>query len=382
LRILFLTAAFPSRTEPSRAPYLRDLAEGLAEHHRVLVVTPRVHATDVRRERLGGLSVQRFDHGARGRRLKPLGARPPLLLLARYASAAAAAFGRALTLRPDVVYAHWVLPTGFLARMALAGRATPLAIHLHGSDVTRYAKRSRLWAWLARCAVRRASAVLTVGEELAAWSRAAADTPVEVVPMGVDLDRFRPPTAREREAARARWGLGGDARVIAFVGDPVADKGYPALVRAVGALGMGHRLLVAGGQGTHRLDAPHGARRVVPLGRVPHHAMPIVLAAADALALPSLSEGAPLAVAEALATGLPVVATRVGAIPDLVGPEGEDLLLDPGPERELARSLAPVLRRALGESRAGQRAVPDLKDCVVRIGGVLERVAGVQRRET
>jgi glycosyltransferase involved in cell wall biosynthesis len=347
VRIALVTAAYPGPTDPARAPFLETLARALAARHEVRVVAPRVHAADPALERpVPGLEVERFAFGSRGRILKSYGLRPPFPLLARYAAAALGAVARAAA-RARVVYAHWAVPTGFLA--ALAARGRPIVLHLHGSDIDAYARRSPFFGALARHAARRARAVLAVNGRLAEWAREAGARRVEVVPMGVDAERFRPPSPEERRAARAALAIPEGARVAVFVGDDTPAKGRPDFSAAVERLGPPWRGLVVAG---------------LPPAEVPRR-----LHAADVFCLPSRGEGGPIAVMEALACGLPVVATRVGLVPELVGPEGADLLVEAGDVAGIAAALA----RALGRRAAG--APPLAHAQAARVAQLLEEVA-------
>ncbi len=146
--------------------------------------------------------------------------------------------------------------------------------------------------------------------------------PTTVIGNGVDLDRFRPATYEERRAARVEAGVPGSARVVAFVGHEYGRKGLDVLIDAIGRTRVPHVLLVAGGDetmvaGGRALAAEKGvADRVVFRGQVADARS--TLAAADVFCLPSAYEAHALVVLEALACGLPVVATPVGAAPELL----------------------------------------------------------------
>ncbi|REJ08022.1 glycosyltransferase family 1 protein [Microbacterium bovistercoris] len=150
--------------------------------------------------------------------------------------------------------------------------------------------------------------------------------PVAVIPHGVDLERFAPPAPEQRRAARERLNLDDEHRVALFVGHELDRKGVPAaidaLVHAPTVL-----LLVVGGYRSavermrRRAEAAGVADRVLFTG--PQTNIPDYLAAADMFVLPSDYESFGLVITEALASGVPVIATRVGCAPDVIV-EGEN----------------------------------------------------------
>jgi UDP-glucose:(heptosyl)LPS alpha-1,3-glucosyltransferase len=158
--------------------------------------------------------------------------------------------------------------------------------------------------------------------------------PITIIPNGVDLDRFRPPTEGERTHARAQFRLKDEDRVALFVGHEFARKGLEhaisALLHAPTVL-----LLVAGGN----IQAIEGARahaesvgvahRVLFMG--PRTDLPVFFAASDLFVLPSAYEANALVVLEALAAGLPVIATRVGYAPEVIVDGVNGFLVDRDP---------------------------------------------------
>jgi glycosyltransferase involved in cell wall biosynthesis len=176
---------------------------------------------------------------------------------------------------------------------------------------------------------------------------------IEVVPSGVDLDRFAP---RERDAD------GGGAALLG-VGRLVPGKGFHLAIEALTRLRPAHpgiRLDLAGdGPERGRLEELARARgvadRVRFLGAVPHERVPECLRAADRLVLPSFAEGYPNVVAEAVAAGVPVVATSVGGIPEIVDAEVGDLATAPTVEA-FAEALERSLRRRFSKAAFAARA--------------------------
>lgn len=163
---------------------------------------------------------------------------------------------------------------------------------------------------------------------------------IEVIPNGVDLDRFRPPTSAERAAARAEFGLGDQERVGVFVGHEFSRKGLSFAIR-----GLVHApstlLMVIGGNDdiiaeSHAEAIEHGVGdRVLFLG--PRSNLPRHLAACDYFVFPSAYEANALVVLEALASGLPVIATPVGFAPEIIRDGENGYLVDRDAEAVGAR---------------------------------------------
>jgi teichuronic acid biosynthesis glycosyltransferase TuaC len=164
---------------------------------------------------------------------------------------------------------------------------------------------------------------------------------VRVHRTGVDLDRFAP---RDRRAAKAALGIAGP--LVVSVGALIPRKGHDMVIRAVASL-PGVTLLIAGeGPERGRLDsliAQSGAAdRIRLLGSVAHGDLPPLLAAADVMALASLSEGLANAWIEALASGTPVVISDVGGAREVVTDAAAGRVVARTPEA-FAEGIAAVL---------------------------------------
>jgi glycosyltransferase involved in cell wall biosynthesis len=223
--------------------------------------------------------------------------------------------------------------------------------------------------WLRRAAGLLARRTVCVGRGVYRLARRVDRLParrLEVVYNGVDTRRFAPdPAARAR--ARGRLGLGPAEPVVISVGRLAPEKDYGVLLEAMARLPRPEARLLLVGEGPARpgLEAMIGelglAGRVRLLGD--RRDVPSLLNAADVFALSSLSEGVSMALLEAMACGLPAVATRVGGTPEVVRQGETGLLCPPGQPRPLAQALErllarPGLARALGEAgreRVGQR---------------------------
>jgi UDP-glucose:(heptosyl)LPS alpha-1,3-glucosyltransferase len=195
-----------------------------------------------------------------------------------------------------------------------------------------------------------------VAREIADWLGVPA-TRIRTIENGVDRARFRPPTAAERAAARAQFGLDPDSPVVAFVGSGFQRKGAFELVAALALLECRYiHALVAGrdrqlGALRRRVEVLGLSRRVQVLGGVEQPLA--VYHAADMFALPSLYDPMPNAALEALACGLPLVVTADTGTADAVRDSGAGAVVTRAPEA-IAQGLLEVLGR---RAEAGQAAV-------------------------
>jgi glycosyltransferase involved in cell wall biosynthesis len=223
----------------------------------------------------------------------------------------------------------------------------------------------------------------------------AAGVPAEKVahiPHGIDTARFHPPSAAEREAARARFGLPVEACVIAYTGRLLRGKGLEDLVAAFAKVAAevpsAHLLIVGSGAGqalsveddlcASVVRAGLGAR-VTFTGRLDD--VSEALRAADVFAFPSVYEALGLSLIEAAATGLPAVGARTGGIVDVIEDGASGWLVAPGDVDGLAARLrtlasdAPARARLGARGRAIAEARFDERMALVRYRALLGEVA-------
>lgn len=246
--------------------------------------------------------------------------------------------------RPDIVHTHaW----GTLVEGWLAARLARVPVVVHGEHGTLQDKPRQIR--VQRQVWRRVDRVLSVSSRLAEKLSLATGVPlggIEVIRNGVDLARFG---SVDRVAARAALDLAPDAIVIGTAGRLVPVKDQAVLVDAVGRLAQAGRMVeaVIAGEGPLRADLERQIRtlglsgRVRLLGHQP--AIERVLAALDLFVLSSRSEGLSNTILEAMASGLPVVATRVGGADELVVDGDTGVLVAPGSAAALADAIAGIV---------------------------------------
>ena len=248
-----------------------------------------------------------------------------------------------------------ILPVGVAARAS--GR--PWVASLHTSHFLRRA-RLRRWRPILRWMVKWPDHVLSASREIAdVAGTLAPGTPIEAVTNGVDTDRFRPPDGGS---------LSGEGERTIIVPRRLFRKnGVEHLIRALPRVCERVPLLrariVGDGPERTRLEALSlelgVADAVTFLGARPHESMPELLTSGELAVFPSLMEATSVAALEAMSCGLPVVATSVGGLPEIVDDE-VGALVPPADAEALADGIVRILedpdREALGR-RARERVV-------------------------
>jgi glycosyltransferase involved in cell wall biosynthesis len=267
--------------------------------------------------------------------------------------------------KPDIVHAHVALPAGLAGALMKRLLGVPLVITEHTSPFS-LLMRNRVAAFATRVALLAADRVIAVSRSLHAEILAYPKLrrQVDIVPNVVDVRAF----ARERVARASGFRL-------LFVGEmETRRKGVEYLLRAMSLLrerGLDVCLDLVGG-GRHEemyrgMAAKLGLSAMCRFhGAVPHDRVASLMADVDLFVLPSLAETFGVVLVEAMAAGLPVVATRCGGPEEVVTPD-VGVLVEPADSESLADALADILgrldefpsehlRRA-AEERYGQKSV-------------------------
>ncbi len=292
--------------------------------------------------------------------------------------------------RPAVIHTHsyvlrYSLPAG------LAARAGAMVHTVHNLAAKEVDLTGRL---IHRVAFRRRVAAVAVGEQVRRSYRECYGTePAATIPNGIDVASFRRPGARRQW--RQENGFAESDFLIASVARLEPQKNPLGLIesfaQAFGPQAFGDaphgRLLLAGDGSLREAARAYAAQRGVA-DRV--HFLGVraevaeMLAACDLFALSSHWEGSPLAVMEAMAAGLPVVATAVGGVPELVADGETGILVPAGEERAFAAALVslardPSRRQDLAAAALRRAAAFHVDTMVASYAGLFERLAGATR---
>jgi glycosyltransferase involved in cell wall biosynthesis len=306
--------------------------------------------------------------------------------------------------RPDILHTHTAKAgtVGRVAALLAGGRRPPIVVHtFHGHVLRGYFGPLRTWffrqleRWLARHTTALIAVSPQVRDDLVALGVAPAERFV-VVRLGVELGERVTGEQDGRTESRRYLGIGPERFAVGWIGRMTPVKRTDDVLVAFKQLretGVDAVLCLVG----DGPDRPQLEQRAHELGVIRdtlflgyQEDVAPFYAAFDALILPSSNEGTPVSAIEALAAGRPVVATRVGGVPDVVQ-EGEDgFLVEPGATDDLAERLArlarePELRERMG--RAGRDrvlpryAVERLVDDIDRLyRSLLASAAGGRRR--
>jgi glycosyltransferase involved in cell wall biosynthesis len=327
VRVLLLANAYPSEKNPGFGSFVRRASDALAAQ---------------------GVEVERavLTTRARGRVRTPL----------KYAGLAALGLARGATHRPDVVWSHYLVPTGTIARRVGKLLRVPYVATAHGTDVVNAETSPRLRA-ATGAVLRDAAAVIAVSDQLADRLRAIygdLDGRLHVVSAGIDVARFHD---GDREVAATALGWDAPHPRFAFVGNLVEVKNVDGLLEAFARV---HRkaggALAVVGDGPLRAALESratalGIRDAVTFaGEVASDDVPRWMRAADVGCLVSRVEGFGLVAVESLACGRPVVLTQNAGAAHVVEPGVTGALCDPADVDsiaaglELARTLEPGAR--------------------------------------
>jgi teichuronic acid biosynthesis glycosyltransferase TuaC len=256
----------------------------------------------------------------------------------------------------QLIDAQFGYPEGVVAALLARSFRCPFTVTLRGSEpvFAGYRYRRRVIQW----ALRRADAVIAVSEPLRDFAISLGVDPsrVHTIPNGIDRNLFFP---RDRSACRTKFGIASSDQVIACAGELIEAKGHHLVVRAVDTLvreGRNIQLFIAGGisrggapfeKQIRRIIADLGLEsRVRLLGWTPSDTLAELMSAADVFCLASFTEGWPNVVNEALACGAPVVASNVGAVPDMIPAPDYGSIVPPKNQLALTGTLRGALSRS------------------------------------
>ncbi len=242
----------------------------------------------------------------------------------------------------DIIHAHYIFPPGFIALMASMVTKKPYYVTVHGSDAFILSSMSILKP-IFHLILKNASKVLVVSRKLKDRIMELG-IPSEKVMISyniVDIETFNP---HLKTSFRKEIGINEKEDLILFVGNLVPQKGVEYLLRAKNLMKSKTYLVIVGGgpllKKLKKMVKDENIKDVIFTG--PRRDINNIMAASDIVVLPSVSESWGIVLLEAMAMGKPIVATRVGGIPELVD-EDVGILVKPRDPHALASALEELL---------------------------------------
>ncbi len=287
--------------------------------------------------------------------------------------------------RFDVWHVHWIFPTGWMAQRALDLTGAPMVLTAHGADIETDPESGHGFRLheqndaRARQVMARARYLTAISDGIEQRYREAgvAKDKIARIANGVDFDRFQSLVVNPA-ALRAKYGLPSTGRMILTVGSNRPAKGHRFVPEALSRLrAAGHDVywVILGGSPSAMAplaEAAGVADRLFVISAVgnddpesgpfPSDEVVAFYRAADLFSMPSLSEGFGMAALEAMAAGLPVIASNVGGLPSFVKDGENGLLVPPAETEALAAALGRVLALPDRGAKLGAAAAASAKD--------------------
>lgn len=262
---------------------------------------------------------------------------------------------------PDIIHMHGTLSEGWLAKRLKVKYKKPLLITVYGEDITKLSKQM-VSASLIKSNLSEADAIICQSEFLRKEIDGIGikNKRFFIISMGAKTDRFMP---EDKHKARKLLNLPKDKKIILFVGHLIPRKGVEYLIRAMDIMKEKDKdiLCCIIGDGIQRESLQKMAselglgKHVLFAGQKKNEDLPPYMNSCDVFVLPSLNEGLPVVLCEALACGKPVVATRVAGTPELVN-DDVGYLAKPEDEKDLAEKILLAISKNWDKKKILKRA--------------------------
>lgn len=249
-------------------------------------------------------------------------------------------------IKPDIIHSHTISfhAAGLAAFLIKKFLRIPYVVWGQGSDVYLSRKKS----FFRKTVLKNSDAAIALTNDMKRHMQKIYDTPISVIPNGYDSDKFE---NLSESNLYNKLKIKKDEKVIIFVGRLHSIKGLSYLIEAMEIIYQKYpksRLLIVG-DGEERTNLENLVKKmnldkcVIFIGMVPNETVPEYMVASDVFVLPSLSEGFPLTVVEAMASGLPIVATKVRGLPEIIKDGENGFLVEPRNSEEIAKKVLLVL---------------------------------------
>lgn len=378
MKIAVLTSSYPRFQGDGTAPFVRSISEALVQRgHTVHVVAPYDIAvkdnlqSPVEVIRFKYIWPKKFHIMGHARSLRADVKLRPAALLLQPLFTLASIIKLTKTCREmnaQVIHAHWVLPNGFAAAIVSKILHIPFIISLHGSDIF-VADKNFLFRAIARWTFSQCSYVTACSQEL--HDRARKINPnihIEVIPWGADPNIFKP--LEDKTAIRDKYQWPQNEVIISTLGRMVYKKGFDQLLPIAKALSEEKEpfKIVIGGSGPLEDSLKQQAvdlnvQKIVSFpGRIPWDEVPEFLAASDIFVLPSRRDeagnldGLPTVLLEAMACGIPCVASDIGGVSLVISDHKNGRLISASNFNLFKEALSGLINNSVSRQELGKNA--------------------------
>jgi glycosyltransferase involved in cell wall biosynthesis len=266
--------------------------------------------------------------------------------------------------QPNIMHSHGY-KSNFYAWRAIAGSNIPWIVTNHLWKRTTFALKG--YACLDSLLIRRADRVVAVSDEIASemMNRGISSQKIIIIDNGVNLERFR---VIRNDDLRNSFGFNGTSKVIGTIASLTSEKGHIYLLEAARQVidkCPECRFLIVGDGGQRQFLAEKTshlglAEKVLFAGS--RKDVPEILLMLDVFVLPSLKEGLPMALLEAMASKVPVIATKVGAIPNVIENEMSGILISPEKPDAIAEAINTILSDGNSAKEMARRGFEKVRD--------------------
>lgn len=272
--------------------------------------------------------------------VEPIRNRAPILAAHKIVNAIKRA-----SLKFGIVHSHR-LDNGVAGAIIKDLYGIPLVVNSHGPDVYEFPFRNDFTHSLSKYVISRTDHVIAVctsdGNKL--LSLGLPRKKLSIIPNGYDDGLFK---HISRDFARKELGLPESKKILLAIGSLLKVKGHDDLIDAAYILSKERKdfAVIIVGSGPlepllrKKIEKLELSQKILMIGWVPHNKISLWMNASDILILPSLHEGFPTVIPEAMACGLPVIGTKVGGIPDVISNENIGFLVNPGDPKALAQAI-------------------------------------------
>lgn len=349
MRIAILVQLFPPKWIGGTEIATFNIAENLAKRgHKINVVTS-VDSGSVKKEESSGFTIYRILQP----RLKFLGVIIFWLKI----------FFLLKKINPDIIHVQSIV-IGIPALIFKKIFNKPYLVYCRGSDVYFPWRRKSL---ISNSVLKNADKVLALAENMKTKIQDIWGINASVIPNGIDVERFE---NLSKADVRRKLGLKREEKIIIFVGTLKSVKGVEYLIEAMSIVNKNNAetklILIGDGEEKENLkklvQELNLEHCVFFLGRKSNEKIPEHMAASDIFVLPSLSEGFPNVFLEAMASGLPIVATKVGGVPEIIKDGENGFLVEPKNPQQLAEKILFLLENENLKERISQNNREKVKE--------------------